>query len=85
MKTTIEIPDELFRKTKARAAERGQSLRQFVTDALKTKLDAHGAHASLEPAWMAGFAGLARLRKETARIQAVVDATFDTIEDEDRS
>ena len=34
MKTTIEIPDPLFRKAKSRAAERGQTLRAFVADAL---------------------------------------------------
>ena len=39
MKTTIEIPDPLFRKAKATAAERGQSLKAFVTEALIDKLD----------------------------------------------
>jgi len=31
MKTTIEMPDELFRKAKAVAALRGQSMKQFIT------------------------------------------------------
>jgi hypothetical protein len=34
VKTTIEIPDPLFRKAKAHAAEHGQTLKDFVTDAL---------------------------------------------------
>ena len=38
MKTTIDIPDAVFRKAKARAAERGISLREFVTTALVDKL-----------------------------------------------
>ena len=38
MKTTIEIPDLLFRKAKSRAAERGQTLKEFVTDALQARL-----------------------------------------------
>ena len=33
MKTTLEIPDPLFRQAKATAAERGQSLEDFFTDA----------------------------------------------------
>ena len=32
MKTTIDIPDPLFRQAKSRAAERGQTLKEFVTD-----------------------------------------------------
>lgn len=34
MKATLDIADPLFRKAKARAAERGQSLKDFVTEAL---------------------------------------------------
>src|SRR5205085_1329745 len=35
MKTTVEIPDPLFRKAKARAAERGQTLKEFMSEALQ--------------------------------------------------
>ena len=35
MKTTLDIPDVLFRKAKSKAAERGQTLREFVSDALE--------------------------------------------------
>ena len=37
-----------------------------------------------EPGWMEGFGKLRRLRKETARIQAVIDEAFDTVEPEYR-
>ena len=40
MKTTLEIPDPVFRKAKAQAAERGIPLRQFVTEAVQEKLAA---------------------------------------------
>ena len=33
VKTTLEIPDDLFREMKAAAALRGIKLRDFVTDA----------------------------------------------------
>jgi len=29
MKTTLEIPDAIFRRAKSKAAEQGKSLRQF--------------------------------------------------------
>ena len=85
MKTTLEFPDPLFRKAKATAAERGQSLKEFVTEALRDKLvrDTGHTHAS-EPEWMKGFGKLKRLHKETVRVQSVVDQEFEVIEPEDR-
>ena len=85
MKTTIEIPDPLFRKAKSHAAERGQTLKQFVTDALRARLEDRSGSDQGSPKWMAGFGSLARLRKETARVQATIDEAFELIEDEDRS
>lgn len=86
MKTTLEIPDPLFRKAKSKAAERGQTLRQLVTEALQEKLAAGTARVRPgEPAWMQGFGKLRRLRKETARIQARIDEQFEDIEPEDRA
>ena len=48
MKTTIEIPDPLFRKAKSRAAERGQTLKEFVT---------HMVPRSIVDPWF-GFGGV---------------------------
>jgi hypothetical protein len=83
MKTTLELPDRLFRKAKATAAERGQSLREFVTEALRDKLNDTAARAG-EPEWMQGFGKLKHLHKETVRIQSVIDQEFEVIEPEDR-
>jgi hypothetical protein len=86
MKTTIDIPDPLFRKAKSRAAERGQSLKELVTEALRDKLAADTAKARAQgPPWMQGFGRLRRLRKETARIQARIDEAFEVVEPEDRA
>ena len=86
MKTTVEIPDSLFRRAKSRAAERGQTLKELVTEALQEKLAAGtGKAVSAEPEWMQGFGKLRRLRKETRRIQARVDKVFEVIEPEDRA
>ena len=40
MKTTLDIPDPLFLKAKARVALRGFSLRHFVAEALEEKVAA---------------------------------------------
>ena len=86
MKTTIEIPDPLFRKAKSKAAERSQSLKDFVAEALQEKLAANTSNVSLgDPAWMQGFGKLRRLRKETVRIQTRIDEAFEEIEPEDRA
>ena len=84
MKTTLELPDPLFRKVKATAAERGQSLKEFVTEALRDKLVlATGRIHASEPEWMQGFGKLRRLHKETVRVQSVVDQELEVIEPED--
>ena len=85
MRTTIEIPDPLFRRVKATAAERGQSMKQLVTEALQEKVaPRRGTTKGDEPAWMQGFGKLRRLRKETARIQKRIDEAFEVVEPEDR-
>ena len=85
MKTTIEIPDQLFRKAKSKAAERGKTLREFVTEALQEKLTSKAVRASLgEPSWMEGFGKLRGLRKETARVRARIEKAFEVIEPEDK-
>lgn len=86
MKTTVEIPDILFRRAKSKAAERGQSLKEFMTEALREKLATKtDATRPGEPPWMQGFGKLRRLRSETARIQARIDGAFEVIEPEDRA
>jgi hypothetical protein len=40
MKTTVEIPDELYRRAKAEAALRGRRLRDLVEDGLRLVLEA---------------------------------------------
>ena len=86
MKTTVEIPDPLFRKAKSKAAERGQTLKELMTEALQEKLATKtGAPHLREPQWMTGFGKLRRLHKETARIQSLIDEAFEAIEPEDRA
>jgi hypothetical protein len=86
MKTTIEIPDVLFRRAKSKAAERSQTLKEFVTEALQEKLTSRRGRArSGDPEWMQGFGKLRHLRRETARIQERIHEAFEVVEPEDRA
>ena len=81
MKTTLEIPDPIFRRAKSVAAQRGIPLRAFVTEAVTEKLE-----ASLkieEKPWVRLAGGLKHLHKETLRLNRVIKNEFEKIEPED--
>ena len=61
MKTTIELPDTLFRHAKMLAVRRGTSMRELVIEGLKRIVENHGGPS--EP----GFA----LTKEEAEIVTI--------------
>jgi hypothetical protein len=70
VKTTLEIPDIIFR------------LRALVSEALADKLRVQSDRDS-KP-WMKTFGKLRHLRKETARINRIIEKEFDQIEIEDK-
>jgi hypothetical protein len=80
MKTTLEIPDAIFRRAKSAAAERGIPLRAFVTDAVKEKLAANTREA--EKPWLKHMGKLKHLHKETERVNRLIEADSETIDAE---
>jgi hypothetical protein len=82
MKTTLEMPDRVLRQAKAKAAERGIPLRQYVTEAVKDKLAADAKAA--EKPWMKYVGKLSHLHEETQRINRIIEEEFERIEPEDR-
>jgi hypothetical protein len=82
MKTTLDIPDAVFRQAKMVAAARGIPFRALVSEALADKLRSHGKPES-KP-WMQTYGKLRLLRKETAKINRIIDKEFGRIESEDR-
>lgn len=86
MKTTIEIPDPLFRQAKVAAVKRGMTLKNLLVSALRNELSDQ-AHLAKAPqrqlGAVEGFGGLKHLRKETARIARVIAEEFGKIEPED--
>lgn len=78
MKTTLEIPDPVFRKAKSAAAARGIPFREFVTEAVKEKL----APGTGEKPWVKLMGKLKRLHKETVRINRMIEEDCEKIDPE---
>jgi hypothetical protein len=80
MKTTLEIPDTIFRRAKSAAAARGVPLREFVTEAVKDKL-APKAKGGEKP-WTKLMGKLKHLHKETVRINRLIEEDSEKIDPE---
>jgi hypothetical protein len=78
VKTTLEIPDFLFRRAKSVAAERGIPLRQFVTEAVQEKLKT----TAPERPWMKHLGKLKPLRHERKQIEKRVEEAFEQVDQE---
>ena len=81
MKTTIEVPDELFRQTKATAALRGESLKEFVTAALRAQLERQAPGGSTRSGWRSVYGEADR--EEVEEIDALVAEEFGRVEPEE--
>ena len=78
MKTTLEMPDFLFRRAKSAAAERGIPLRQLVTEAIQEKLRT----PPQERPWMKHFGKLNHLHRERKQVEKRVQEAFEQIDQE---
>lgn len=78
MKTTIEIPDELFKKAKATAAMKGESLRELICDALETRLASAPVPRTDRSGWRSVF-GLAD-PKAVAKVDQFIDTDLERVD-----
>lgn len=83
VKTTLEIPEPLFRQLKISAAKQGKTIRAVVNEALTEKLSRSQHGVEDVPAWRVAFGGLRRLRDETAKINQEVAAEFSRVNPDD--
>ncbi len=82
MKTTLEVPDSLFRRAKVTAARKGQTLTAFITAAIEAKL-ASDNEAAQEKPWME-FAGIFETNQaESRRILRRIDEACEEIRSDD--
>ncbi len=84
MRTTIELPDTLFREVKSTAARQGMRLKDYITEALQDKLAKRPTHE--DRPWMK-FAGIAasdpEMVAELKGIEQIVEENFGQIEEEE--
>ncbi len=70
MRTTLDLPDEVLRRAKIQAVERGSTLRQLVIDALQREMAAAqrpGKRLTRPPIKLASDAPLRRLSPEAVK------------------
>lgn len=78
MKTTVELPDKLYRQIKAQAALQGQTIKAFFLDALRDKLAQPAETAEEEAGWRAVFG---KGDKEAlAEVQRIIDEDHNKID-----
>jgi len=83
MKTTLELPDALFRRAKGVAVREGVTLKQLMTEALESRLES-AARAQATPRWKRAYGALRHLRADRKRIERAIESEFEKIEPEDR-
>jgi hypothetical protein len=81
MKTTVEMPEKLYRQVKARAAAKGQTIKAFLINALEDKLAWENQRNGKESGWRAVF-GKAK-KEDVEAVQNAIDEKFDLIRLED--
>ena len=69
MRTTLELPDMLFRKVKAEAALRGKSMKALIVEIIETGFPKAGGHAAN------GAKANAAIRDKTGAITPVIHAS----------
>lgn len=85
MKTTVEIPDELFKQAKVLAALEGVSMRQLITESLQQRVMSRSQQTKTEPSWRRAFGAMRSYRKENRRIERLIEQEFEQVESEDRA
>lgn len=81
MKTTLDLPDDLFRLSKATAALRGETLKEFFTAALREHLGQKAVAESKARGWRAVFGKAPP--GATAEVDAIINAEFEQINPDD--
>lgn len=81
MRTTLEIPDSLFRRSKAAAALSGMPLKEFVARALRAYLSRQGDAVREQSGWRSVFGRASP--EEVAEVDRVVEEEFGRADPED--
>ena len=85
MKTTIDLPDALYRKAKIRAAERGTTLRALLTESLEAHLLEHtpGPELPQRDRFRIDERGWPILRRPAGDSRVITDDFINTLREEE--
>ena len=83
MKTTVELPDSLYRKLKSTAAEEGRSIKDILTEAVADRLRRGAKTEHDARPWESAFGGMKALHRENIRIDRVIRAEFEKIDEDE--
>jgi len=78
MKTTLDVPDSLYRQIKARAALKGQTIRAFFLDAIQDKLRSERDGGNKSSGWRSVFGKATK--DDVSQLQQVLDDEFSKID-----
>lgn len=81
MKTTVELPDDLFREAKATAARRGTALKEYFREAVAEKLAKEARPSSRSEEWPVPPMPLSP--EERRRFDEAIEEAFEQIEPDD--
>ena len=85
MKTTVELPDSVVQQAETLAANRGMTLKQYLSNILEEKFCRYSKENSEhenEAPWMKGFGELSDLSDENRRILEIIEEEFGKIDTE---
>lgn len=86
MKTTLEMPDELFEKAQVCASAKGIELKAFLNEAVEAHVSVPGSAGGTKP-WIKVFDDLPRdddFHAEMKRIDALIETEFERLDPEDK-
>ena len=81
MKTTIDVREELYRRAKAAAALRGESVRDFITSAIADRLERLAAQEPPGRGWRRAF-GRAR-PEQVEEVDGIIAGEFEGVDSEE--
>jgi Arc/MetJ family transcription regulator len=77
MKTTIDLPDDLYRETKALAALSGRTVKDLITELVRERVERERSSDTAR-GWRSAFGKVPS--RAAAKIQAVVDEEFSQVD-----
>jgi hypothetical protein len=81
MKTTLELPDTLFREAKSLAGEKGITFKRLMTEALENRLAQLKRETETEP-WRKYFGSVSPDKKDRKVLAQIIHDAFGQIDED---